>query len=168
MKPKTVGRVTDGQSPRTRTSICHIGLVAGTLVLTGDGEIPVEFLSPGDRIITRNAGMIPLVATETVRVNAAAVRVSAGALGQDKPPHHVMLPAAQTILVRDARAKALRGARQAVMPAGCLIDDDEITALGPRLMVLVRLGFDAPHVIYADGLELSVPAMVDAQSTAAA
>lgn len=32
------------------------GLPTGTVVLTADGALPVEYLSPGDRIVTR-AGM---------------------------------------------------------------------------------------------------------------
>ena len=159
MKPKTVGRVSGGETPATRTSISHVGLVAGAIVLTADGEIPVEYLSPGDRIITRNAGMVKLASVETVRMTAEAVKIAAGSLGHTRPQHNVMLPASQMVLVRDWRAKALRGAAQAVMPAGCLIDDEYITSLGPREMTLVKLGFDAPYVIYADGLELSVPAM---------
>ena len=159
MKPNTVGRELSGHMPPLRTEICHVGLVSGTILLTADGEIPVEYLSPGDRIVTRNAGLVPLAAIQTVRVSEEAVKISAGSLGDKKPTHHAMLPASQMVLVRDWRAQALRGATQAVMPAGCLIDDEYITALGARDMTLVRLGFAAPYVVYADGLELSVPAM---------
>lgn len=165
MKPNTVGRELSGQTPQLRTEIAHVGLVAGTIVLTADGEIPVEYISPGDRIITRNAGLVALDAVKSVRVRDEAVKIAAGSLGDTKPTYHVMLPAAQMVLVRDWRAKALRGAAQAVMPAGCLIDDEFITSLGLRDMTLVRLGFDAPQVIYADGLELSVPAMTMAHIT---
>lgn len=167
MKPKTVGRQTSGNLRPERTCISHVGLVAGTIVLTSDGEIPVEYLSAGDKIITRNAGMVPLISTETARAQQEAVKIAAGSLGHTRPSHNVMLPASQMVLVRDWRAKALRGAAQAVMPAGCLIDDEFITSLGPRDMTLVRLGFDAPYVIYADGLELSVPAMIAAEAVAA-
>lgn len=159
MKPNTVGREIGGQMPPLRIDIAHVGLVSGTLLLTSDGEIPVEYLSPGDRIITRNAGLVELTAIQSYRTTDEAVKIAAGSLGDTKPTHHVIIPAAQMVLVRDWRAKALRGAAQAVMPAGCLIDDEYITSLGPREMTLVRLGFEAPHVVYADGLELSVPAM---------
>ena len=159
MKPKTVGRIKSGQIPQLRIEFTHVGLVAGTIMLTADGEIPVEYLSPGDRIITRNAGMARLNAVESERITEEAVAIAAGALGNSRPEHSAMVPASQMILVRDWRAKALRGATQAVMPAGCLIDDQFITSLGPREMTLVRLGFDAPHVVYADGMEISVPAL---------
>jgi len=159
MKPNTVGRELSGQMPPLRKEMSHVGLVSGTIILTSDGGIPVEYLSPGDRIVTRNAGLVPLAAVQTVRMSQEAVKIAAGSLGDNKPTHHAMLPAAQMVLVRDWRAQAMRGATQAVMPAGCLIDDEYITALGAREMTLVRLGFDAPYVVYADGLELSVPAM---------
>lgn len=162
MKPNTVGRELSGHTPPLRTEICHVGLVSGTLLLTADGEIPVEYLSVGDRIITRNSGLVALGAVESVRARQEAVKIAAGSLGTTKPTHHVMVPAAQMVLVRDWRAKALRGASQAVMPAGCLIDDEFITSLGMRDMTLVRLGFDVPYVVYADGLEISVPAMKQA------
>lgn len=167
MKPKTVGRTQSGQIPQLRAEFTHVGLVAGTILLTADGETPVEYLSPGDRIVTRNAGMVPLSAVQSERVTAEAVAIAAGALDNSRPEHNVMMPAAQMVLVRDWRAKALRGATQAVMPAGCLIDDQFITSLGPREMTLVQLGFDAPYVVYADGLEISVPALRMAAAVAA-
>ena len=159
MKPNTVGRETGIPMPPLRIEIAHVGLVSGTLLLTADGEIPVEYLSPGDKIITRNAGLVRLTAIQSYRTTDEAVKIAAGSLGDTKPTHHIIIPAAQLVLVRDWRARAMRGAAQAVMPAGCLIDDEFITSLGPREMTLVRLGFEAPHVVYADGLELSVPAM---------
>ena len=159
MKPNTVGREIGRQLPPLRIDIAHVGLVSGTLLLTADGEIPVEYLSPGDRIITRNAGLVRLTAIQTYRTTDEAVKIAAGSLGDTKPTHNVIIPAAQMVLIRDWRAPALRGAAQTVIPAGCLIDDEFIVSLGPREMTLVRLGFEAPHIVYADGLELSVPAM---------
>lgn len=167
MKPKTVGRTIGGLSSAARTEIAHVGLAAGSLILTADGELPVEYLTPGDRIVTRNAGMVPVHAIESVRVTTEAVRFEAGSLGDTRPSHPAMLPAAQMVLIRDWRARALSQANQAVLPAGCLIDDEFITSLGLRQMTLIRLGFAAPYVVYADGLELSVPAMTELQPVAA-
>ncbi len=167
MKPKTVGRVDGGQDPLMRAEFTHAGLAAGTIVLTSDGEIPVEYLSPGDKIITRNAGMVTLTAVKRQNARVASVAIAAGSLGDTRPETNVILPAAQHVLVRDWRAKALAGATQAVLPAGCLVDGEYITDLGERRMSLVQLGFDAPHVIYADGLELSVPALSYTEAVAA-
>ena len=166
MKPKTVGRTVSGHALQMRTELTHVGLVAGTIIQTADGDTPVEFLSLDDGIITRNAGMVRLRAIESSRMTAEAVAVCAGALGKGRPVHNVIMPASEQVLVRDWRAKVLHGATQAVMPVGCLIDEEFILSLGTRPMTLVRLGFDAPHVIYADGLEVSVPAMAHAAQAA--
>lgn len=158
MKPNTVGRIEGGHSPYMRTESTNVGLVAGSIVLSANGEVPVETLAPGDGVITRNAGMVPVRTVECAHITEEAVGVKADALGPGRPAQNVILPASQPVLVRDWRAKLLHGAAQAVMPVGCLIDEEFITALGRRPISLVRLGFDAPYVIYVDGLELSVPA----------
>ena len=66
----------------------------------------------------------------------------------------VVLPEGQQILVRDWRAKALFGLREALAPAASLVDGEFITSEGLMTMVLYELQFDAPHVVYVDGLEL--------------
>ena len=167
MKPKTVGRVISGQDPQARAYRTHAGIVAGSIIFTSDGEIPVEYLSPGDRIVTRDAGMVALRDVASWRITAPAVAIKAGSLGHTRPEHNVILPASQNVLVRDWRAKSLFGKDQAVVQAGQLIDGEFITELGPRDMMLFHLTFDKPHVIYADGLELQVPLAQAVQSQAA-
>ena len=167
MKPKTVGRVQGEQDSQARAQSMHAGIVAGSIIFTNDGEIPVEYLSLGDRIITRDAGLVPLRGITSHRINAPAVAIKAGSLGHTRPDQNVIVPAAQLVLVRDWRAKSLFGKDQAIVEAGQLIDDEFITDLGPRDLYLFQLHFDRQHVIYADGLELSLPLMQAVQSQAA-
>ncbi|MDB0052796.1 Hint domain-containing protein [Ascidiaceihabitans sp.] len=49
------------------------------------------------------------------------------------------------------------GKAQTVVEAGDLIDGEFITDRGTLDLQLVHLTFDRQHVIYADGLEISVP-----------
>lgn len=167
MKPKTVRRVETGQSSGVRAHAVQTGLVAGSIVFTSDGEIPVEYLSPGDKVVTRDAGMVTLKDVSSLRVLAQAVSIKAGSLGHTRPEHNVILPAAQRILVRDWRAQSMFGKLHTVVEAGQLIDDEFICDLGLRPMLLVQLTFDKPHVIYADGLEVAVPLAQAVQSKAA-
>lgn len=159
MKPKTVGRTSSSDVPQLRTEMTHAGLVAGTLLLTVNDARPVESLSRGDRVATRTGGLVPLETVETAEMKVETVRIRAGTLGAASPERDVILPASHLVLVRDRRAKVLSGATQAVLPAGCLIDDEAILSLGMQQLTLVRLGFRTPYVVYADGLELSVPAL---------
>ncbi len=125
------------------------------MVLTLKGAIPVEALSPGDRIVTRS-GARRLVATEARNLDRAeVVCISASALGPDRPDEDVRVAPGQTILVRDWRAKALTQAKRALIALGDLCDGEYIRAEARRDVRIFTLHFEAPEVIYAHGLELA-------------
>ena len=137
-------------------------VLAGTPVLTQDGELPVDFLQPGDRVLTR-AGMRRLaqVAVSVVQ-NARVVCISHGTLGIDRPAEDVTVSAAQEILVRDWRAKAMFGTLAAMIPASKLADGEYIRAVTMPEARFFALSFAEDAVIYAGGLELACPAAVTA------
>jgi hypothetical protein len=156
MEPKTVRR--DGGGLPARHIVCDQALnalLAGTSVLTLDGALPVEFLNPGDRVITRDSGVAVLRAVRRRARALEAVRIRAGSLGNARPDRDITLAAAQEILVRDWRAATLFGASQALVPVARLVDGAFIRALGVIAVETVELVFDAPHILYADGLELA-------------
>lgn len=131
------------------------GLAAGTIVLTLAGALPVEHLTAGDRIITRSgARTLRAIRSEAV-ASARMVRVSASALGIDQPEDDLLLAADQPVLIRDWRAKAMKGVSQAMMPAAALVDGEYIRAEAVSSQRVFTLEFDAPVVIYAGGLELA-------------
>lgn len=139
------------------------GLLLGTPVLTLDGEMPVEFLSPGDRMLTRN-GMRRITSIEVTRVqNARVVHISADTLGVGRPAEDITVAPHQGIHLRDWRAKALYGKAEAVVPAARLCDGEFVRGDILAEARFITLRFDAPEVIYAGGLELlCLPATVDA------
>jgi len=157
MKPDTVGRLDGGSAVLAPFEIPlqQAGLWSGGLLLTLDGERPIDDLRPGDRIVTRDAGMSVLRRIEQQRLRCALVRIRAGSLGHTRPERDVILPAGQKILVRDWRARALFGADQALVPAARLIDGEFVADAGCATMDLWRLGFDRPHILYLDGLEVA-------------
>jgi hypothetical protein len=128
---------------------------AGTLVMTLEGEIPVEHLSVGDRVITRSgARTLKAVAARLVK---GAFVIAPHTLGHDRPEAEVAVGPTQKLLLRDWRARALYDRDQAQVPVARLVDGEYISAAaGP--VRLWRLGFDREEVIYAGGLELTVPA----------
>lgn len=152
------GRI-GGVSPQFRPFISGQielgGILTGTQIRTPDSEVSVEHLSPGDLVITRNGGSVPLLAIEWDTVFEQAVEFTPGAMGQDAPDSGLILPASQPILLRDWRAKVMFGQPQAVAPAGLLVDHGIILDRGEQELSLHRLIFDRDHVVYAGGLELA-------------
>ena len=144
-----------GVSARKRPDMLPAGFAAGSTVLTLDGALPVEFLAPGDRVITRDRGMVLLRGVRRVEVTCDMVSIMAGTLGHTRPEHDTLLPAEQKVLLRDWRAQALFGAPQALAPARKLIDGEFIRMAGRQTLTLFQLDFNAPHILYVDGMELA-------------
>ncbi|WP_050929995.1 Hint domain-containing protein [Aestuariivita boseongensis] len=131
------------------------GIVTGTTIRTLDGDLPVEFLQPGDRVITRNSGAARLIAIERDMVLEKAVEFTPGAMGRDAPEASLILPASQPVLMRDWRAKVMFRQPQAVAPAGVLVDHGFILDRGEQELDLHRLIFERDQIVYAGGLELT-------------
>ncbi|MBY6163427.1 Hint domain-containing protein [Mameliella alba] len=156
MAPDQVQRGSAVLSARhvTQGSPCN-ALPLGTEILTLDGALPVEFLCPGDRVITRDSGAVRLIAATRLFGRQHMVRIAPGALGHQRPDQALCLPASQEILLRDWRASALFGARQALVPLSRLVDGHFICDAVEADQSLIALSFAAPHILYADGLELA-------------
>ncbi len=133
----------------------HTGLVAGTLLLTNEGALPVEDLRPGIRFITRNSGFAPLLGVEIQQVTTRPVFVCADVLGNNRPECDLIIAPDQPVLVRDWRAKAIFGVDQALVPICNLVDGEFIRYAPLRTLTLYSLRFDCEHILYADGLEVA-------------
>ena len=140
---------------QTGTTAHTAGIALGTIVLTLDGEIPVEHLSAGDRIITRDSGMAVLKAIHTQEITTRPYRISADRLGPGRPDVDTLVTADQPILVRGLLAKALFATDNAMVPVSRLADGDYIAKCEEQTLRVYELEFDTPHVIYANGLELA-------------
>lgn len=134
---------------------CEAGLAPGTIVMTLDGAIPVEFLTPGDRIITRRGvRKLKAVLRHTLPEGTPRVVVSAQALG-GKPAKDVTLMPGQRILIRDWRARALWRKDIAAPQVARLVDGEHIRTETKGRQIMLSLYFGAPEILYADGLELA-------------
>lgn len=130
------------------------GLTVGTTVLTLDGALPVQFLAPGDRVITRSGAKVLKSIKVSVMRDAGMIRVSASALGHDRPEADCFLAPCQKIMLRDWRAQALYGQEVAMIEAQRLCDGDYIRPETVSEIRLFTLTFDGDEVIYANGMEL--------------
>ena len=142
-----------GQGP-SKHSRAAVGIVAGSIILSAEGAIPVEFLCPGDRIITRNAGMVRIAAIDSRTVRGNFVQIQQGTLADIRPDTDTILGADQHLLLRGKLASLLTGESAGLLRAGDLPVGPGIIGLEDRTLTLVQLIFHSPQVVYADGLEL--------------
>ncbi|MGO4907169.1 Hint domain-containing protein [Pseudorhodobacter sp. W20_MBD10_FR17] len=139
------------------------GLVSGTPVMTLAGEMPVECLSAGDRLVTGSGARALVAVRSTVLPKTRLVCISPSALGIDQPEEDMRVMPDQGIHIRDWRAKALKGFPEAIIPAQELVDGEYIrfeTAFGTRIYTLE---FERAEVIYAGSVKLTcAPALINA------
>ena len=108
------------------------GICAGTTIMTLDGEIPVEHLSVGDRVITRDSGMSVLRGITTRTAKIAPIRIKAGSLGHTRPDRDMLVAPGARIHLRDWRAEALFGSKSASVAAERLVDGEFLAQLDAR------------------------------------
>jgi hypothetical protein len=122
------------------------GLASGTRVRTPEGEVAVEALRRGDRVVTRN-GPLRIIVAEARAARVAPVRVAAQALGLRMPGRDLVLGAATRVwLPRQSKA----------MEARRLVDGEFVTEEAARVTVLWTLVFAGPQVVRAEGVEVCV------------
>jgi hypothetical protein len=136
------------------------GVLAGTMVRTMDGILPVEYLTPGDRIVTRAGARRLTSVSVMVRKRIDLVRIRASTMGHDRPDQDLLVSPDQPVIIRDWRAQALYGVPFAAIPAARLADNEFICLETHRNVRLFTLRFDDDEVIYAEGLELACPAFL--------
>ena len=131
------------------------GICAGTTIMTLDGEMPVEHLSVGDRVITRDSGMAVLRAVKSESIRTQTIRIKAGSLGHTRPDRDMIVAPQAQIHIRDWRAEALFGATAAIVSADRLVDGEYLAFQENADVTLYTLEFDRQHIVYADGIEMA-------------
>lgn len=141
-----------------------ICFTTGTMILTQDGEKPVETLRAGDKVITMDHGVQPVrwIGSSHVTGTRLAghpelrpVLIRKDAFGENRPEQDMRVSRQHRILVDDWRAELLFGSPGGVLvPAFTLINDDTIRPDTPSDGVTYfHIAFDQHEVIYADGLK---------------
>ncbi len=132
------------------------GFPAGSSFLTQSGEFSIEFLTQGDKAITRDFGLSTITSIEHFTVTGPAVHLRGGILGHSRPEKDLILPADQLILLRDWRATALFGCKEVMLPVRRLVDGEFITLRQSEKLSLFQIKLAAGNIVYADGLEIGL------------
>jgi hypothetical protein len=134
------------------------GICAGTLIMTLEGEMPVEQLAPGDRIVTRDGGVSVLAAVNAREAKVRPIVIKGGSLGHTRPELDMTVTPDTRIHIRDWRATVLFGAASANIEAHRLADGEFVAQQQSQVMRIFDLQFANDHIIYANGVEIVVAA----------
>ncbi|MEJ6404490.1 Hint domain-containing protein [Yoonia sp. 2307UL14-13] len=146
---------TGSPNPGTPGPVCFC---AGTLIRTEQGDIPVQELRPGMRVLTKDHGFVPLRAVRAAPIgrqilrwhpDARPVVIPAGLVGNDRPIH--VSPAHRVLIMSGLAAlhfgaeEVLVSAQQMVRHGAAFVDESDAPAHYFHLL------FDAHQLIMANG-----------------
>ena len=127
--------------------------VAGTLISTPDGDVPVEQLEPGDLVNTRDDGPQPLrwIGSRDVEAKGdfAPIRIAANTFGEHD---ELLLSPLHRVLIRDSLAELLFGDNEVLVAARDLVNDHSVRPVEGDTVTYVHILFDQHQVVYSAGL----------------
>jgi Ca2+-binding RTX toxin-like protein len=132
----------------------------GTLIATDRGEVPVEDLRAGDRVLTRDRGYQAVrwvgrrdltLADLMVQPALRPVLIRAGALGDGLPVRDMMVSPQHRMLIEGAAPEIWFGEDQVLVAALHLVGRPGIAQIMPRGVSYLHVLCDAHEIIRADG-----------------
>lgn len=150
--------------PDPLTGIQIIGLVcfaAGTLIETAQGNIPVENLTVGDLVNTKDGGLqkiewinskvFPLDSGKVLKTTP--VRIKAHAFGPSQPGTDLIVSQQHRILVQGPAAELLFGEPEVLVPAKHLVNGKDIEfATDITSVEYVHFMFDRHQIVTSNGM----------------
>ncbi|PID37032.1 MAG: type I secretion protein [Rhodobacterales bacterium] len=132
----------------------------GTLIATPRGEVPVEMLKAGDRVITRDNGIqeIRWAGAKSIdwRDMSADARlkpilIRKGALGNGLPERDMLVSPNHRVLVANERTELFFDEREVLVSAKHLVDGKNVVQVETRQVTYIHFMFDHHEVVLSDG-----------------
>lgn len=127
--------------------------VAGTMIRTDRGDIPVERLKVGQLVMTRDDGLQPIrwIGRRTLPAEGrmAPVRIEKDAFGEHGA---LMVSPLHRILVANEYAELLFGTHEVLAAARDLIDGTKVRQIEGGQVNYVHVLFDRHQVVWSEGL----------------
>ncbi|EEB84063.1 Hint domain-containing protein [Roseobacter sp. GAI101] len=142
------------QSSFTADNTGVVCFAAGTVILTPEGEVPIEALRPGDLVVTRDNGPKPLVWVGMRRLMADAltrmphlkpIEIKAGAFGNHSPL--VVSPQHGILLSLDREETMVRAKHLSELQGGAVR-----IKRGCKAVTYFHLMFERHQVVFSNGL----------------
>jgi hypothetical protein len=150
------------RAPSERPSV--ICFTPGTRLRTDRGEIAIEDLDVGDRLLTRDDGPQEVIWSGHRRMSGARlfalpdqrpIRLRSGALGVDRPDADLVVSPEHRVLVSGPATRDLWGEAEVLVRAGDLVGDRGITVdHSLRETWYIHLMLKRHQVVWANGLEV--------------
>ncbi len=153
------GNVTESMEFRNIEKIIPC-FTPGSRVMTPRGEVPVEAIRAGDRVLTRDNGAQVVrwagqagitTATLTASPHLRPVRIAAGSLGPNLPERDMIVSPNHRMLIANARAELWFGEHEVLVAAKHMVGQPGVTRLGPKPATYVHFLFDRHEVVLVDG-----------------
>jgi len=132
----------------------------GCRILTEAGEVPVETVSVGDRVLTRDNGYQTVCWVARRNLSQAdlrssgpfnPVRIAKGALGDGLPMRDMVVSPQHRMLVAGPVPELLFGDPEVLVAATHLVGMQGVTRIFPRGVSYIHLLFDQHEIVRADG-----------------
>ncbi len=149
--------VSDSDSDATDSAFVTVSsvpcFVAGTMIETTRGPVPVEQLVPGDLVVTHDNGVQPLRWIGRRAVSAegdfAPIHIAKNTFGR----HDALLLSPQhRVLIRDALAELLFEDAEVLISAKDLVNGHNVRVMEGGEVEYVHILFDAHEVVFSGGL----------------
>jgi hypothetical protein len=134
---------------------------AGTLVVTERGEVAVETLKIGDRVLTVDHGLQPIrwIGSRIMTVDELGqapqfrpIRIEAGALGDDLPLQRLTVSPQHRCLVRSKIAERMSGDREVLVAAKHLLGLPGVEIVEAKEPVTyIHMLFDRHELLWSNG-----------------
>ncbi len=132
----------------------------GTLIATMKGEVPVESLQEGDKVITRDNGIqeIRWIGKRTLQrdelrraPHLSPILIKAGSLGDGLPERDMMVSPQHRMLVAGDQTQLYFEEPEVLVAAKHLINNGSIQAIDTLRATYIHFMFDQHEVVLADG-----------------
>ncbi|MGP3696847.1 Hint domain-containing protein [Rhodobacter sp. NSM] len=132
----------------------------GSLLLTLRGEVAVEDLRVGDRVLTRDSGYRPVrwigrrhlpSSMLSFQPELRPILIRRGALGPDRPSRDMMVSRQHRMLIWGARAELLFGEGELLVRAAHLLGQPGVEEAAANDVTYLHVLFDRHEIVMADG-----------------
>ena len=132
----------------------------GTLIATPRGEVPVESLRPGDRVVTRDNGIQQIrwvgekaLTGQELRLNShlQPVFIKRGALGNGLPEQDMMVSPNHRLLVANDRTQLYFDEHEVLVAAKHMVGTQGIHSIEAISVSYIHFMFDRHEVVLSNG-----------------